>query len=747
MPLSASQPTPSPPGEYSEPPDAGPGALPLGAVVQPEGVRFRLFSRHARAVELCIFERPDSARAHRTVELRHLSGGVWQAFLPGAGPGLLYGYRVHGPWAPGSGHLFNPSKLLIDPYALAVTGEPRADVSLFGHSRGRSPLDSFDSSDSAGAMPKCVVVDPGFDRQGVEPPRVPWGETVLYEVHVKGATRLHPEVPEELRGTFGGLAHPAFVEHLKDLGVTSLGLMPVHQGASEAHLLERGLRNYWGYSPLAFFAPTSSYASGGLGEQVREFQRMVRELHRQGLEVLVDVVYNHTAEGGLEGPIYSWKGIDNATYYRLHPHRRSTYLDITGCGNTLDIRQEPVLDLVLGSLRYWIEVLGVDGFRFDLAPVLGRDGDRFSPRARLFEAIVSDPVLRRAKWIAEPWDLGPDGYQLGGFPPPWAQWNDRFRDTARRFWRGEAGGAVTAELAMRITGSEDVFAPRGPLAGVSYVVSHDGFTLRDLVSYERKRNEANGEGGRDGTGNNLSRNWGVEGPTGDTEVRDRRARARRNILATMLLSHGIPMLCHGDELGRTQRGNNNPYCQDNEITWTDWTDPDRELVEYVRHLIALRRRFPLLRRGRYPSRRTLGSFSPGESPPGDARRSEAGICWLGADGSELSAPAWGDPGLRGFAAVYLPGRYPEALEEPATETQAQALILLVNGGDGPIRFRFPPPIRYRPMSLLLDTSLALTEEQPFEAPEACTLEGLSQVLLAFRLPEESETSPSSENHS
>ncbi|MEM6793039.1 MAG: glycogen debranching protein GlgX [Acidobacteriota bacterium] len=579
-------------------------ATPLGALWRGDRASFRVHAGpSARRVTLCLFDRPESARAAREIPLVPWDDGtegVWRADLDDVRPGQLYGYRVDGPWDPERGLLYDPAKLLIDPWSRAVSGEPRADPALLSQARSRG-------LDSAGAMPKGVLIDPAFDWQGAAAPRTPWRDTVIYEAHVAGMTRLHPGVPPELRGTYLGLAQPAVIEHLKSLGVTAVELMPVHQAAPEAHLLAAGRRNYWGYSPVSFFAPSAAYARDPLGGQVREFQTLVREMHRAGLEVLVDVVFNHGAEGDVErGPCFGLKGFGARSFYRREGDR---WVDWTGCGNTLEIRSPAVFESVLASLRYWAETLGVDGFRLDLATAVfregGGEGDEFDPGARLFGAIARDPVLAPLKWIAEPWDLGPGGYRLGAFPAPWAEWNDRFRDAVRRFGRGEGSGGLSAELARRLVGSSDLMtAGRGPEASVHYVTVHDGFTLADLVSYERKRNLANGEDNRDGRDENLSRSWGQEGPSGDPRIVAARNRARRAMLALLGLARGVPMLGHGDELGRSQGGNNNAYCQDNEISWVHWPDPGAEEPEplaFVRRLFGLRRRLSALRDWRQPA--------------------------------------------------------------------------------------------------------------------------------------------------
>ena len=692
-----------------------PSPAPLGAHWDGEGVDFRLASAHADRVELQLFDRPDAAHPRRRVRMSRDSGGIWQARVDGEGPGALYGYRIAGPFAPRDGHFFNPAKLLLDPWARAVTGEPTGDESVFGQPPGGRPDLDLDGRDSAAAMPKCVVVAPLDEIDRPAPPRTAWRDTVIYEVHVKGATRLHPEVPEAWRGTYRGLASEPMLAHLLDLGVTAVELMPVHQGAPEAHLITQGRRNYWNYAPIACFAPTAAYAIDPLGGQVREFRDMVDAFHAAGLEVLIDVVYNHTAEGGVDGPVYAWRGIDHRAVYRADPAWPGRLIDFTGTGNTLDARQPLVQRLIVESLRYWVEVLGVDGFRFDLAVAMAREGDRdaFNPRARLFETLRADPVLADVKWIAEPWDLGPGGYRLGGFPEPWREWNDRFRDTARRFWRGEAGGAVTAELATRLAGSQDLFPSRGPLASLNYVVSHDGFTLRDLVSYSQRHNLANGENNRDGTRNNLSCNWGAEGPSDDPQIVRRRDLARRNLLTTLLVSQGVPMLAHGDEIGRTQHGNNNPYNQDNELTWTDWSAPDRELQAFVRRLIAVRRRFPALRREHFLVGRRQNA-RPDESIP------DADVLWLAPDARELGAEDWHSGELRALAMVLT----------PHPDTAPQGLLLLINGDRRRITFRLPPIVAVGRATLLVDTARANAEETTFENLETWTVAAGSQVLLA-----------------
>ena len=600
---------------------------PPGATWDGAGVNLALFSAHAQKVELCIFDATGRHEVQR-IEVAGWTDGVWHCYLPQARPGTLYGYRVHGPYIPEQGHRFNPHKLLIDPYAKALAGEIRWSDAHFGYRIGDEQADlSCDLRDDAHAMPKCRVIDPTYNWEGDAPPRIPWQDTVIYELHVKGFTMQHPGVPPELRGTYLGLASAPAIEHFQRLGVTAVELLPVHAFADDRHLVERGLRNYWGYNTLAFFAPEPRYAATG---QVTEFKTMVKTLHAAGIEVILDVVYNHTAEGNHLGPTLSLRGIDNATYYRLVPGDARYYMDFTGCGNTLDTVNPRALALVRDSLRYWVEEMHVDGFRFDLAAALTRGMYDVEMHGAFVETITRDPVLSQVKLIAEPWDLNPGGYQLGGFPTGWAEWNDRYRDTIRGF--GKAHGATIAEFATRFTGSSDLYEHSGrkPHAGINFVCAHDGFTLHDLVSYNDKRNEANREGNGDGSNHNLSWNCGAEGETGDAAINVLRRRQKRNFLAVLLLSQGVPMLLAGDVMGRTQGGNNNAYCQDNEISWLDWNprSENRELFDFVRCVIRLRRRHPVFRHPEYLQGRPLAA---------DGMK---GITWLTPDGHEMSAEAW-----------------------------------------------------------------------------------------------------------
>ncbi len=554
------------------------------------GVDFEVFSENATAVQLCLFETLESASPDSiTIGLEQGPNGLWKTHVPDIGPGQLYGYRVDGPWKPDQGHWFNPAKLLLDPAALAVVGEFTWNPAVVA----ATPRDghwSRQTQDSAPFVPRSMVVDRAFDWQGVAAPNRTWHETVIYECHVKGMTRLHPAIPEAIRGTYAGLAHDAIIEHLQSLGVTAVELLPVQQSTSEPDLQALGLSNYFGYNPIGFFAPHAAYSTDPKRSPVVEFKRMVRKFHQAGIEVILDVVLNHTAEGGPQGPTLFLRGLDNRSFYRLNRHRASEYRDVSGCGNSLDFGDPLTRDLALGCLRYWVDEMHIDGFRFDLASVMGRSGAGFDSGSEFLESVTHDPVLSRTKLIAEPWDVGPHGYQLGRFPARWSEWNDRFRDSARAFWRGDRG--TSRELGTRLLGSPDIFkAPdRSARCSVNFITCHDGFTLEDLVSYERKHNLANGEDNQDGHNHNLSRNWGIEGPTDLPEIKTQRAQIKRCLFATLALSDGVPMLSHGDELGRTQNGNNNAYCQDNQVTWVDWTIPQHQedLLDFARTVLRLR---------------------------------------------------------------------------------------------------------------------------------------------------------------
>ena len=687
---------------------------PLGATWDSGGVNFAVWSEHATAVELCLFDPADPNRERRRLALPERTDHVWHGHVADVGPGDLYGFRAHGPYAPLQGHRFNPAKLLLDPYARAITGSVSWHDALRGDRSGHgggSP--EPDGRDSAPFTPRSVVVDGAFDWEGDHPPAVPWHRTVIYEAHVKGLTARHPHLPPTLQGTYAGLAAPAVIDHLRDLGVTAVELLPVHHAVSEHGLAARGLTNYWGYNSIGYFAPDARFAASGTrGEQVVEFKTMVRALHRAGLEVLLDVVYNHTAEGDARGPTLAFRGLGNSAYYWLDLGDPAAYVDWTGCGNTWHTRHPRALQLVMDSLRYWVREMHVDGFRFDLAPTLARglDGvDAFSP---FFSAVLQDPVLARVKLIAEPWDLGPDGYRVGRFPPGWSEWNGRYRDTVRRFWRGDAGQA--ADLGFRLTGSSDLYAVDGrlPSASVNFVTVHDGFTLADLVAYERKRNEANGEENRDGTDENLSWNCGTEGPTADAEISALRERQMRNFLATLLLSHGVPMLSHGDEVARSQAGNNNAYCHDGPLTWMTWSPSPAAAAqrEFIRELIALRLAEPVFHRRTFPTTRDLA--------------------WIRPDGKELTTADWHDPATRALGLLLRGDRIDEVDEDGAPRAGATFLIL-VNAHAVETAFVLPAPPGAARWSVVLDTRgwAPPTPARVIAGGETCVLADRSLTML------------------
>jgi isoamylase len=684
---------------------------PLGAAWQGDGTNFALYSENAEGVELCLFDNPADSEEARRVELTERTDLVWHGFVPDAGPGTLYGFRVHGRFEPDQGHRFNPSKLLLDPYAKCLTGTVQWDEALFGYTIGDPAEDlSFDGRNSAGLMPKCIVVEDSFDWGDDRPPSVPWQDTVIYECHPRGMTMLHPEVPAELRGTYLGMAADPVIEYLSNLGVTAIELMPIQQLVPERHLEEAGLTNYWGYNSIGFFAPEVRYSSGEIGRAIDEFKTLVKALHRAGIEVILDVAYNHSAEGSHLGPTLSFRGIDNLSYFHLVPENPRYYFDVTGCGNTLDLTHPAVVRLVLDSLRYWIQEMHVDGFRFDLAPVLGRDPLQFNPASPLLTALSQDPVVRKAKLIAEPWDLGEDGYQLGRFPPGWAEWNGQFRDSVRRFWRGDTG--LLSELATRLAGSDDLFAPNGrnTSASVNFITCHDGFTLHDLVSYESKHNEANLEDNRDGIDENLSRNWGAEGPAESARVNRMRQRIKRNFLTSLMVAQGVPMILAGDEQGRTQRGNNNSYCQDNEISWMRWdsTAEDLELLEFTRHLIRLRRENPVLRQR---------NFFTSE---GD------GVLWLRPEGGEMGEEDW--QGDRGQPVGMLLKDATAPIEEENPSRTSNVILALFNGGSRSRKFVLPPMSEPGGWIQLLDTARGKTGPV---SQDALNLVGHSLILLRF----------------
>lgn len=695
-------------------------SYPLGATCDGAGVNFALFSENATAVELCLFGNGDGNSESARFQLSEQTDQVWHIYLPGIGPGQRYGYRVHGPYEPRTGNRFNPAKLVLDPYAKAIDREITSDDRLFGYEVSNRDADlSRDERDNSALMPKSVVVDSKFSWGNDRRLNIPWHETVIYELHVKGFTARHPFVPPNLRGTYAGLASPWVIEYFRSLSVTAIELMPIHQAVVDRHLSERGLVNYWGYNSIAYFAPDVRYSSSGrLGEQVREFKAMVKAFHRAGIEVILDVVYNHTAEGNHLGPTLCMRGIDNVNYYRLKPDDRRYYLDYTGCGNTLNMVSPRALQLVMDSLRYWVLDMHVDGFRFDLAAALARELHDVDRLGAFFDIIHQDPVLCQVKLIAEPWDLGAGGYQVGNFPPLWSEWNGKYRDTVRDYWRGN--DQTLAEFAYRLTGSSDLYRSggRSPTASINFITSHDGFTLTDLVSYSEKHNEGNGENNRDGENDNRSWNCGHEGPTDDPAITGLRARQKRNFLATLMLSQGVPMIRAGDEIGHTQAGNNNAYCQDNEISWLNWENADHAFLEFTRRLILFRKRHPIFRRRKW--------FQESQLHGGGIRD----IGWFKPDGGEMSDEDW----KMGFAkslGVYLNGTSftnPDAMGEPVTDA---TFYIVFNAHHNPLGFILPGAEWGHRWTPVLDTyqTPSWRGGRTHRAGEAVRVEGRSLLLL------------------
>jgi glycogen operon protein len=691
---------------------------PLGATWDGKGVNFAVFSAHATKIEVCVFDTAGERELHR-VELPEYTDEVWHGYLPELGPGTVYGYRVHGPYEPEAGHRFNPSKLVLDPYARAHTGDLRWDPACFGYTLGAEGDDlTFDERDSAPFMPKSVVVDPNFDWHGARGRRaIPWDRTIIYETHVRGYTKLMPAVPDHLRGTYAGLGTREVIEHVKALGVTTIELLPVHTFVNDSHLLEKGLTNYWGYNSIGFFAPDPRYASDR-AQSLREFKEMVARFHEAGLEIILDVVYNQTAEGNERGPTLSFRGIDNLSYYRLLPDQPRYYINDTGTGNTLNLSHTRVIQMVTDSLRYWVTEMQVDGFRFDLGTILAREPHGFDNDSGFLKACCQDPVLSTVKLIAEPWDCGPGGYQVGRFQPGWAEWNDKFRDTVRDYWRGEAPASA---LAPRLCASGDLFNHRGrkPWACVNFITAHDGFTLNDLVTYNDKHNEANGEDNQDGHSDNRSWNCGAEGPTDDKEIIALRERQKRNLLATLLLSQGTPMMLAGDEFGRTQQGNNNAYCQDNAISWVDWNYGERgaALLSFTKRLIELRHRYPVLRRTR---------FLTGE-------RNEAldvkDVTWMNASGAEMQDKDWQDGNMRAFG-MLIDGR---AQTSGIKRRGSDATLLLVfNAHHDLVRYTLPHCNGGGTWKLLIDSN-APDETEPgvFECGQVYDVTARSLLLFVL----------------
>jgi len=674
---------------------------PQGATWDGEGVNFALFSENATGVELCLFNHEQQDQETHRFRMEECTDLVWHCYLPEARPGQLYGYRVHGPYDPQAGHRFNPSKLLIDPYAKALTGVVKWSDAMFGYRIGDPGEDlSYDERNNAGNMPKCVVIDQAFTWGEDKLLNTPWSKTVIYEVHVKGFTMRHPDVPEHLRGTYAGLASPPMIEYLQSLGVTAVELLPVHHFVNDKHLYDKGLTNYWGYNSIAFLAPDIRYSAfPEQGRKVYEFKTMVKTPHSAGIEVILDVVYNHTGEGSHLGPTLSFRGEDNATYYRVKPDNHRYYMDYTGCGNTLNVRHPRTLQLIMDSLRYWVLEMHVDGFRFDLASALARELHDVDRLSAFFDIIHQDPVLSQVKLIAEPWDLGEGGYQVGNFPPGWAEWNGKYRDTIRSYWRGDGG--VLGEMAYRLSGSSDLYGASGrqPYASINFVTAHDGFTLTDLVSYNHKHKEANKDQNRDGSDDNLSWNCGVEGVTDDPQINELREKQKRNFLATLMLSQGVPMLCGGDELGRTQQGNNNAYCQDNEISWFDWnlTKANQQLLEFVKQLIKLKKNHPVFQRRR---------FFQGRKIQGSEVKD---ISWFHADGKEMTDEEW-QMGFRSLC-LRLSGDAIEEVDAQGRAISGETFLLLLNAHHEAVPFTLPAHKRGVRWELIFDTSVPVLSKR------------------------------------
>ncbi|MDN5289108.1 MAG: glycogen operon protein [Mucilaginibacter sp.] len=703
--------------------------FPLGAVWDGNGVNFTLYSENATGVDLCLFNTANDEVESARVPITELSEQIWHIYIPGLKPGQLYGYRVYGPYEPENGHRFNPNKLLADPYAKAVAGTVKWDDSLFGYQVGNPEEDlSFSETDNAAFVPKSVVVDHNFDWGDDKSPNIAYYNSVIYEAHVKGLTKLHPEIPEEIRGTYAAIAHPVTIAYLKDLGITAIELMPVHDFLSDRHLIDEGLTNYWGYNTISFFAPDARYASCSvLGEQVIEFKNMVKELHKAGIEVILDVVYNHTGEGSHMGPTLSFRGIDNSSYYRLVDDDKRYYMDYTGTGNTLNANLPNVLRLMMDSLRYWIIDMHVDGFRFDLAATLARELHEVNRLSAFFDIIHQDPTISRVKLIAEPWDLGEGGYQVGKFPSGWAEWNGKYRDSIRDYWSGAE--STLAEFADRITGSSDLYKSyRRPSASINFITAHDGFTLNDLVSYNEKHNEANGEGNNDGESHNRSWNCGVEGPTDDEAINKLRDKQKRNFLTTLFLSQGVPMLVAGDEMSRSQQGNNNAYCQDNEISWINWGNMDKDLQAFTRKLINLRK--------------THASFSRKNWFKGQPVKSDgiADIAWFLPNGAEMSDDNWSHDFAKSVA-FFLNGLGLYSVDAEGNKIVDDSFYIIFNAHHEPLSYKLPKKDYAQDWELLIDTSKNQVDEitGKFKAEDTIQIAGQSVVLLQHQLIHNGET--------
>jgi isoamylase len=695
-------------------------AYPLGATFDGTGTNFALFTESASRVELCLF---DGDSGETRLDLREVDAYVWHCYLPHVQPGQRYGYRVHGAYDPSNGRRSNPSKLLLDPYAKAVCGEIDWHPSLFAYEFGDP--DSTNDEDSAPHMMMGVVINPFFDWAGDRPPRIAYADTIIYETHVKGLTQLHPGIPEDQRGTYSAIAHPAMIEHLKHLGITAVELMPVHQFVHDSTLVEKGLRNYWGYNTIGFFAPHNAYSSSGdVGQQVQEFKGMVRGLHDAGMEVILDVVYNHTAEGNHLGPTLSFRGIDNHAYYRLVDDELQFYMDYTGTGNSLNMRHPHSLQLIMDSLRYWVTEMHVDGFRFDLASTLAREFYDVDKLSSFFELVQQDPIVSQVKLIAEPWDVGPGGYQVGNFPPQWTEWNGKYRDTVRDFWRGEP--ATLGELASRLTGSADLYEQDGrrPVASINFVTAHDGFTMADLVSYNEKHNDANGEDNNDGESHNRSWNCGAEGPTDDPEILGLRARQQRNFLATLLLSQGVPMILHGDELGRTQQGNNNTYAQDSELSWIHWDRADTPLTEFVAAIVRLRREHPTFRRARFfngrPVRREEGDPVPD-------------IVWLTPDGHNMTPEDW-DSGFGRAIGMFLNGDGIRGQDSRGQRIVDSNMLVYFNAHDDVVPCTLPNDDHSPEWEIIVDTAGVAADSGALPAGKEIPVQARSVIVLRAYMP-------------
>lgn len=693
---------------------------PLGATWDGSGVNFAIYAENATGIDLCLFKTLEDPKENIKVKIKERSHHVWHVYIPDLHPGQLYGYRVYGPYEPENGHRFNPNKLLIDPYAKAIAGTIQWHHSLFGYQIGHEDEDlSFSEEDSAPYIPKSVVIDPSFNWENDKAPKISYHRSIIYETHVKGFTQLHPGIPEDIRGTYAALSHPVTINYLKDLGITAIELMPVHHFVKDSYLEEKGLNNYWGYNTIGFFAPDVRYSSsGGLGEQVTEFKQMVKELHKAGIEVILDVVYNHTAEGNQLGPTLSFRGIDNASYYRLTEDNKRYYMDYTGTGNTLNARMPGVLQLIMDSLRYWITEMHVDGFRFDLASTLARELHEVDRLGSFFDIIHQDPTISQVKLIAEPWDIGEGGYQVGKFPPGWAEWNGKYRDCLRDYWRG--AHSMLGEFAERFTGSSDLYKDdyRSPTASINFITAHDGFTLHDLVSYNEKHNEANGEDNNDGESHNRSWNCGAEGPTGDKGIIDLRNRQKRNFLTSLFLSQGVPMLVAGDEISRTQNGNNNAYCQDNEISWLNWPEADQELLEFTRKLIHLRKDHPVFRRRRWFSGQPIKGIGLED------------IAWFLPEGVEMPDECWGHDFAKSLG-VFLNGQGIKSPGPRGERVVDNSFYIIFNAHYEPIDFILPSEKYGAEWIKILDTSEnRITEDgEKFHAKDSIKIESRSVTLL------------------